>query len=86
MKDVRSKIAQIIVDMKILERKEITKKHMIDTIKEVNDSKMIGHAVRFVRDENFEIVAIQKYRKTAVEKRMDKELIEELTNGKPPQV
>lgn len=80
MNDIRSKIAQIIIDMKILERKEIKKKHMIDTIKEVNNSKMIGHAVRFVQDKNFEIVAIQKYRKTAIEKQMDKQLIEDLTN------
>lgn len=82
MNKIRSQIAQIIVNMKILERKEIRKKHMIDTIKEVNNSKMIGHAVRFVQDKNFDIVAIQKYRKTAIEKQMDRELIQELRNGK----
>lgn len=86
MNNVKSQIAQIIVDMDILERKEIKKKHMIDTIREVNDSKMIGHAVRFVKNELFEIVAIQKYRKTAVEKQWDRELIEELTNEQPSQV
>lgn len=77
MNDVRSKIAQIIVDMKILDRLEIKKKHMIDTIREVNESQMIGHAVRFVRDENFEISHIQKYRKTAIEKKIERERLNE---------
>lgn len=77
MNDVRSKIAQIIVDMKILDRLEIRKKHMIDVIREVNESQMIGHAVRFVRDENFEISHIQKYRKTAIEKKIERERLNE---------
>lgn len=77
MNDVRSKIAQIIVDMKILDRLEIKKKHMIDVIREVNESQMIGHAVRFVRDENFEISHIQKYRKTAIEKKIERERLNE---------
>ena len=77
MNDVRSKIAQIIIDMKILDRLEIKKKHMIDVIREVNESQMIGHAVRFVRDENFEISHIQKYRKTAIEKKIERERLNE---------
>ena len=70
-------MARIIIDMKILERGEITKKHMIKVIKEVNESQMIGHAVRFVRDENFEISHIQKYRKTAIEKKIEQERLNE---------
>lgn len=77
MNDVRSKIAQIIIDMSILERKEIKKKNMIKVIQEVNESQMIGHAVRFVRDENFEISHIQKYRKTAIEKKIERERLNE---------
>ncbi len=77
MNDVRSKIAQIIIDMNILDRLEIKKKHMIDVIREVNESQMIGHAVRFVRDENFEISHIQKYRKTAIEKKIERERLNE---------
>jgi len=78
MSDVRSQIAQIIVDMQILERREIKKKHMIKVIEEVNNSKMINHAVRFVRDENFEISHIQKYRKTAIEKKIEEEQLNRL--------
>ena len=78
MKDKRSMIAQLIVDMSLLEKREIKRKEMIEMIKEVNDSKMIGHACRFAKNANNEITHIQKYRLTAVEKKMQKEKIEKL--------
>lgn len=70
---IKSKIAQIIVDMHILERKPITKQEMVPLIKEVNDSKMIGHAVRFKYDEHGNALYIQKYRRSNVEKQANYE-------------
>jgi dTDP-D-glucose 4,6-dehydratase len=81
MTDKRSMIAQLIVEMSILEKREIKRKDMIDLIKEVNESQLIGHACRFVINSEQVITHIQKYRKTAVEKKIEKEKIERLTNG-----
>lgn len=81
MTDKRSMIAQLIVEMSILEKREIKRKDMIDLIKEVNESQLIGHACRFVINSEQVITHIQKYRKTAVEKKIEKEKIERLRNG-----
>ena len=80
MSDKKSMIAQLIIEMSILEKREIKKKEMIDLIKEVNQSQMIGHACRFVINSEQVITHIQKYRKTAVEKKIEKEKIEQLRN------
>jgi hypothetical protein len=69
--EVRNAIAQLIVDMDIGERKPIRKREMIPIIKEVNDTALIGHAVRFVKNANDEVIALKKYRKTAIEKRFE---------------
>jgi hypothetical protein len=74
-------IAQLIVEMSMLEKREIKRRDMIDLIKEVNQSQLIGHACRFVINSEQVITHIQKYRKTAVEKKIEKEKIERLTNG-----
>lgn len=80
MSDKRSMIAQLIVEMSVLEKREIKRRDMIDLIKEVNESRMIGHACRFVINSDQVITHIQKYRKTAVEKKIEKEKIEQLRN------
>ena len=67
----RNQIAQLIVDMNIGESKPIRKREMIPVIKEVNDTALIGHAVRFVKNANDEVIALKKYRKTAIEKRFE---------------
>ena len=67
----RNAIAQLIVDMNIGESKPIRKREMIPVIKEVNDTALIGHAVRFVKNANDEVIALKKYRKTAIEKRFE---------------
>lgn len=43
---------------------------MVPIIKEVNDSQMIGHALRFKYDEDGKALYIQKYRRTNVEKKV----------------
>jgi len=80
MSDKKSMIAQLIVEMSVLEKREIKRRDMIDLIKEVNQSQMIGHACRFVINSDQVITHIQKYRKTAVEKKIEKEKIEQLKN------
>lgn len=80
MSDKKSMIAQLIVEMSVLEKREIKRRDMIDLIKEVNQSQMIGHACRFVINSDQVITHIQKYRKTAVEKKIEKEKIEQLRN------
>ena len=69
--EVRNAIAQLIVDMNIGESKPIRKREMIPVIKDVNDTALIGHAVRFVKNANDEVIALKKYRKTAIEKRFE---------------
>ena len=81
MIDTKSQIAQIIIDMRVLQKIPITKKHMIDVIKEVNESDLIGHAVRFIKDKNGEATHISKYRKTNIEKRIDRDKINNLNRG-----
>ena len=70
----RNRIAQLIVDMHIGEKKPIRKKEMLPLIKEVNNTAIIGHAIRFVTNEHTgEVTHIKKYRKTALEKRVENE-------------
>lgn len=76
--DLRNKIAQIIVDMHVLQKHPIRMQSMVPIIKEVNDSKMIGHALRFKYDEEGNAVYIQKYRRTNVEKKYSNDRQEEM--------
>jgi hypothetical protein len=47
---------------------------MLPLIKEVNNTAIIGHAIRFVTNERTgEVTHIKKYRKTALEKRVENE-------------
>ena len=46
---VRNQIAQLIVDMEIGESKPIRKHEMVPIIEEVNNTSLIGHAIRFVK-------------------------------------
>ena len=45
---VRNQIAQLIVDMNVGESKPVRRPEMVPIIKEVNDTTLIGHALRFV--------------------------------------
>lgn len=68
---VRNQIAQLIVDMEIGESKPIRKHEMVPIIEEVNDTSLIGHAIRFVKNKDGDVIALKKYRKTAIEKRFE---------------
>lgn len=71
---VRNKIAQAIVDMNVGDSKPVRLQDMVPLIKEVNKTAIIGHAVRFVVDQTSGAVThIKKYRKTAIEKRIENE-------------
>lgn len=78
---IRNKIAQVIVNMQVMQKHKIRNHDMIDLIREVNDSQVIGHAVRFVKNSQGAITHIQKYRKTEIEKRIEREKIERIKNG-----
>ena len=68
----RNKIAQLIVDMAVGESKPVRKQEMVPLIKEINNTPIIGHAVRFVYNQRTnKVTHIKKYRKTALEKRVD---------------
>lgn len=70
----RNKIAQAIVDMNVGDSKPVRLQDMVPLIKEVNNTAIIGHAVRFVVDQTSGMVThIKKYRKTAIEKRIENE-------------
>lgn len=70
----RNKIAQAIVDMNVGDSKPVRLQDMVPLIKEVNNTPIIGHAVRFVVDQTSGVVThIKKYRKTAIEKRIENE-------------
>jgi len=68
---VRNTIAQLIVDMEIGESKPIRKHEMVPVIKEVNDTALISHAIRFVKNNEGDVIALKKYRKTTIEKRIE---------------
>ena len=67
----RNKIAQLFVDMNVGESKPVRKLEMVPLLKEVNDTAMIGHAIRFVSNKEGDVIALKKYRKTAIEKRFE---------------
>jgi hypothetical protein len=67
----RNKIAQLFVDMNVGESKPVRKTEMVPLLKEVNDTAMIGHAIRFVTNKEGDVIALKKYRKTAIEKRFE---------------
>jgi len=66
----RNRIAQLIVDMEVGDSKPVRKQDMVPLIEEVNNTALIGHAVRLVRV-NGVVTQIKKYRKTAIEKRFE---------------
>ena len=68
---LRNKIAQLFVDMNVGESKPVRKTEMVPLLKEVNDTAMIGHAIRFVTNKEGDVIALKKYRKTAIEKRFE---------------
>ena len=67
----RNKIAQLFVDMNVGESKPVRLIEMVPLLKEVNDTAMIGHAIRFVKNADGVVTHIKKYRKTAIEKRFE---------------
>ncbi len=69
---LRNQIAQLIVDMNLGDKKPVRKQEMIPIIREVNDTELIGHAVRFVENAEGVVIFIKKYRKTNIEKRIEK--------------
>jgi len=68
---VRNQIAQLIVDMSIGDKKPVRKQEMVSLIEEVNNTAIINHAIRFVKNSEGVVLYIKKYRKTAIEKRLD---------------
>jgi len=69
---LRNQIAQLIVDMNLGDKKPVRKQEMIPIIREVNNTELIGHAVRFVENAEGVVIFIKKYRKTNIEKRIEK--------------
>lgn len=67
----RNKIAQLFVDMEVGDTKPIRRSEMVPLLKEVNDTPIIGHAIRFVTNKEGEAIALKKYRKTAIERRIE---------------
>ena len=68
---LRNQIAQLFVDMNVGESKPVRKPQMVPLLKEVNDTSLIGHAIRFVTNKEGDVIALKKYRKTAIEKRFE---------------
>ena len=68
---LRNQIAQLFVDMNVGDTKPVRKLEMVPLLKEVNDTAMIGHAIRFVTNKEGDVIALKKYRKTAIEKRFE---------------
>ena len=66
----RNRIAQLIVDMEVGDAKPVRKQEMVPIIEEVNNTALIGHAIRLVR-RNGVVIELKKYRKTAIEKRFE---------------
>ena len=46
---------------------------MIPMLNEVNDTALIGHAIRFVKNNEGVVTHLKKYRKTAIEKRFEEQ-------------
>ena len=56
--------------MEVGEIKPVRKQDMVPLIEEVNNTALIGHAIRLVR-RNGIVIELKKYRKTAIEKRFE---------------
>ena len=69
----RNKIAQIFVDLNVGDSKPVRNQEMVPLLKEVNNTAMIGHAIRFVTTPDGVVTHLKKYRKTAIEKRFENE-------------
>jgi len=67
----RNKIAQLFVDMNVGDSKPVRKQEMVPLLKEVNNTTMIGHAIRFVKNQQGDVIQLKKYRRTAIEKRFE---------------
>ena len=67
----RNKIAQLFVDMNVGESKPVRLIEMVPLLKEVNDTPLIGHAIRFIKDVDGVVTHVKKYRKTAIERRCE---------------
>ena len=67
----RNAIAQLIVDMEVGDSKPVRKHEMVPLIDEVNNTAIIGHAIRMVKNKEGDVIAIKKYRRTAIEKRLN---------------
>ena len=68
----RNRIAQLIVDMEVGDSKPVRKHEMVPLIDEVNNTPLIGHAIRFVKNKEGDVIALKKYRRTAIEKRLER--------------
>ena len=73
----RNRIAQLIVDMEVGESKPVRKQDMVPLIEEVNNTALIGHAIRLVR-RNGIVIELKKYRKTAIEKRFENKGLQQM--------
>jgi len=69
--ETRNKVAQLFIDMEVGDTKPVRKLDMVPLLKEVNETAIIGHAVRFVKNEQGEVIALKKYRRTAIERRIE---------------
>jgi hypothetical protein len=67
----RNKIAQLIIDMEVGDKKPVRRQEMVPIIKEVNDTVIIGHAVMLYTNSEGIVTHIKKYRPTALEKRIN---------------
>lgn len=67
----RNKIAQLFVDMEVGDTKPVRRLEMVPLLKEVNETAIIGHAIRFVKNKEGEVIALKKYRRTAIERRIE---------------
>jgi hypothetical protein len=68
----RNKIAQLIIDMAVGDKKPVRRQEMVPLIKEVNETAIIGHALTFYTNSEGVVTHIKKYRYTALEKRINK--------------
>ena len=59
------------VDMNVGESHRVRRIEMVPLLKEVNETAIIGHAIRFVKDAEGNVIELKKYRKTAIEKRIE---------------
>ena len=70
--ELRRKIAQLFIDMNVGDSRPVKKQEMIPMLKEINNTAIIGHAMRFVTNTDGRVTELKKYRKTAIEKRVEK--------------